>query len=33
MRERFCLADMEHPFVEELFRLVTIRQVRHKSKG
>ena len=33
VRERFCLADMEHPFVEELFRLVTLRQVRQKSKG
>ena len=33
VRERFCLADMEHPFMEELFRLVTLRQVRHQSKG
>ena len=33
VRERFCLADMEHPFVEELFRLVTLRQVKHESQG
>ncbi|MGZ6236884.1 MAG: hypothetical protein ACXWMJ_06145 [Syntrophales bacterium] len=33
VRERFCLADMEHPFIKELFRLVTLRQVRPKSKG
>jgi hypothetical protein len=33
VRERFCLADMEHPFIEELFRLVTLRQVKHMSKG
>ena len=33
VRECFCLADMEHPFIEELFRLVILRQVRHESKG
>ena len=33
VREHFCLADMEHPFINELFRLVTLRQVRHRAKG
>ena len=33
VRDRFCLADMQHPFIEELFRLVTLRQVRHRSRG
>ncbi|HYA13827.1 MAG TPA: hypothetical protein VEF33_05765 [Syntrophales bacterium] len=32
-RERFCHVDMEHPFIKELFRLLTLRQVRQKSKG
>jgi len=33
VRERFRLADMEHPFMKELFRLVTLREVRHRSEG
>jgi hypothetical protein len=33
VREHFRLTDMEHPFIKELFRLVTLRQVRHKAKG
>ena len=32
-RERFCHVDMEHPFIKELFRLLTLRQVRRRSKG
>ena len=32
-RERFCRVDMDHPFIKELFRLLTIRQVRRRSRG
>ncbi len=32
-RERFCHVDMKHPFIKELFRLLTLRLVRRRSKG
>jgi len=32
-RERFCHVDMEHSFSKELFRLLTLRLVRQRSKG
>jgi len=32
-RERFCHVDMDHPFIKELFRSLTIRQVRRRSRG
>ena len=32
-RERFCHVDMEHPFIKELFRLLTLRLVKRGSKG
>ncbi|HVO66410.1 MAG TPA: hypothetical protein VMT12_08005 [Syntrophales bacterium] len=32
-RERFCHVDMEHPFIKELFHLLTLRQFRRRSKG
>ena len=32
-RERFYHVDMDHPFIKELFRLLTIRQVRRRSRG
>ena len=28
--ELFCRTDLEHPFIKELFRLCTLRIVRHK---
>lgn len=32
-RELFRHTDLEHPFIKELFRLFTVRIVRHKSRG
>ena len=33
LRESFRLVDMEQPFMKEVFRLVTLREVRRRSKG
>ena len=33
IRERFRHADMGHPFIKELFHLLTIRLVRRRSGG
>jgi hypothetical protein len=32
-RELFRHTDLEHPCIKELFRLITLRMVRHKSGG
>ena len=32
-RKLFRHTDLEHPFIKELFRLFTLRMVRHKSEG
>jgi len=33
IRERFRHVDMEHSFIKELFQLLTLRQVKQRSKG
>jgi len=33
IRERFRHVDVEHPFIKELFHLLTLRLVRRRSRG
>jgi hypothetical protein len=33
LREQFRRTNLEHPFVQELFRLATLRMVRRQSPG
>jgi hypothetical protein len=32
LRERFCHTDQNHPFIRELFRLMTLRTARQSSE-